>query len=576
MKERKRVSKIIELIYEHGAITFIIAFLSLIIFYNLCMTSYLVKWEITYYVRDSIIINFALFLLFIIALTGFKKSKYYVKLTNIVEDEDSFNKIRKVFLILIFLTSLFWALCTQYIPGVDEGAIQTFVNDYIQNQYYMFAPGEYMQAYPNNWGLFLFTYAVSIIFGAKNYVIFFIINAFAIAMIYKQLSEIGESYGLGKMAQLMILLVGLLFYPILLYSQMLYGHVLGIAFALTAIKYEEKYLKSHNVKLAIISAMSISIAILFKSNMLIYLIAMLIVGFMHMVRTKEVKRTMLLFCAIFICFEAQSNIPKVILENRTGYEMDNPCSTWAFIAMGLQESDLAPGWWNAYIQTSYSEANRNTAIQSQLAKESIKQSIMHFKDDHEYALEFFTKKIASSWANPTLQCYCIIRTGTNIEVPSWVTHFLSYQGQHKANIYLNIVYFLLLMGALIGAILNFKSSGFCNSLALPIVFAGGFLFNLFWEAKARYTIMYFLPLIPYSILGYSLLLTEILSVAKRGFENKKKNVKYKLNKNYIYPLCVLLVSLILIVTCYANRQHYKYLIQDTEEYYNYIDEASGF
>ena len=132
------------------------------------------------------------------------------------------------------------------------------------------------------------------------------------------------------------------------------------------------------------------------------------------------------------------------------------------------------------------------------------------------------------------------------------------------------------MGALIGAILNFKSSGFCNSLALPIVFAGGFLFNLFWEAKARYTIMYFLPLIPYSILGYSLLLTEILSVAKRGFENKKKNVKYKLNKNYIYPLCVLLVSLILIVTCYANRQHYKYLIQDTEEYYNYIDEASGF
>ena len=40
-----------------------------------------------------------------------------------------------------------------------------------------------------------------------------------------------------------------------------------------------------------------------------------------------------------------------------------------------------------------------------------------------------------------------------------------------------------------------------HRLLLPMIFIGGFIFHLFWEAKGQYTITYFVLLIPYCVKG---------------------------------------------------------------------------
>ena len=50
-------------------------------------------------------------------------------------------------------------------------------------------------------------------------------------------------------------------------------------------------------------------------------------------------------------------------------------------------------------------------------------------------------------------------------------------------------------------IIRFKRNDI-KQLTFAIIFIGGFLFHLIWEAKCQYTITYFVLLIPYSVKGY--------------------------------------------------------------------------
>ena len=48
-----------------------------------------------------------------------------------------------------------------------------------------------------------------------------------------------------------------------------------------------------------------------------------------------------------------------------------------------------------------------------------------------------------------------------------------------------------------------------DKLIFILVFIGGFLFHIIWEAKCQYTITYFILLIPYSVKGYDLITKKI-------------------------------------------------------------------
>ncbi|MCM1123042.1 MAG: hypothetical protein NC416_10695 [Eubacterium sp.] len=560
----------IEKIYRYVIGSVSIAVLLLIAIYNAKMTSYLVKWEVTYYVKDSFFINMLSFGLLVLILMKFKQNKLYEILSNKFSEDRQFQKVKSVLLLIIFFEAAFWAVSTQFIPGVDEGEIQQFVFDFMKKDYYMFAPGGYMCRSADNRGLFLFECFISVVFGNKNYLVYELINSFAIAMIYKQFTEIMEEYKFNRIVQLSVIIIGVLFFPLIGYSIMVYGNLMGIALGVAAIKYELRFLGRYEWKNACKSAFFIIIAVLLKSNILIYLVAMTLFAILKLVVLQR-KEILCFIILLILGYEMQSVIPTYILENITGYELDSPYSYWSFIAMGLQESELAPGWWNGYIHTNYWENDGDTQLQAIKAKESIKNSINQFTDDPQYAFCFFTKKIASTWANPTFQCFATVRNGSNIEVPHWVSAILSYPGQYIIVKYLNLMEFLILAGAITELLISWFESNYIDRLIFPMILVGGFFFHVFWEAKARYALMYFVVLIPYAVMGYTGLVAKLEEMYHRSINTMIKSVRtFTIRRLYFIVLNCILLSVYFY--CYSDNNGGKILAENTEEYSIYLEE----
>ena len=87
--------------------------------------------------------------------------------------------------------------------------------------------------------------------------------------------------------------------------------------------------------------------------------------------------------------------------------------------------------------------------------------------------------------------------------------------------YMNILQTLILFGTIMYILIDSKKIKF-KELIFAIIFIGGFVFHLIWEAKCQYTITYFVLLIPYSIVGYKKTSEKILQIYNKSLEKLKK------------------------------------------------------
>ena len=73
--------------------------------------------------------------------------------------------------------------------------------------------------------------------------------------------------------------------------------------------------------------------------------------------------------------------------------------------------------------------------------------------------------------------------------------------------YMDTMETIIFFGTLIYIVINFKKIKF-KEMFFAIVFIGGFIFHIIWEAKCQYTITYFILIIPYAVKGYSTLIRQ--------------------------------------------------------------------
>ena len=505
----------------------IIAGLFLIIISFLCLcnaasTSHLIMWEHTICTKDSVIFHIFLIAITIFAISAFKKSKINQGLREYLSDEKEFKRVKNIILCMIFALSAIWALSTQFVPGVDEYNIQSIVREVLQGNLSSFKDHAYMDIYPQQWGFFLFSLLIAVVFGSMNYIIIELLIAFAISMIFKQLSEIAKLLGAERTEQLFILIFGILFFPFLLYSEDVYGNMFGVAFALSAVKYEIIFFGNGNKKDAIKCGIAIALGMLMKSNMQIYFLAILFSSLVNIIKKKR-EAVFLTIVICLACFIESKGVEILvrILCGGGGRGLNAPITPLAWVAMGLQnDGEIGPGWWNSYITNSYYDCGGDIVKHAQVCMESIINSLSGFISNPTSGIKFFAEKILTTWTNPTFQCYGTVRNGSYVETPLWAQVLLSYKGQHLASKYLNVLSFLVFFGALL-YILNRKDEDNA-ALILPMTFIGGFVFYIFWETKARYALMFFVVLIPLAARGYSLALASLEIRSKKRSKNAKR------------------------------------------------------
>lgn len=533
--------------------------------------------ELTYYVEDHVFMNLLAAAGGIAAAVLMKKNTWIQKcLDQLESDAQTFQRWRKVLLFTGAILAVVWVLSTQYRAGADQAQIQKAVYLLHLEDYSMFEEGGYLAKYPNQLGFFWFSYLFSKIFGMFNYTGLQLCNAAGLVLIYKALADICGHFHMKRSVQLMVIATAILFIPLTMYTSFVYGNILGLAFALEALSREMKYFSEKKKTDILLSAVLIAIAVQLKSNYLIFGIGMVIYGVMSWIRQKKLRMIaipVLLIIVIFCSSFAVKGITKYV----TGYTLDHGASSWSWIAMGLQDGKRAPGWYNGYNSGSYAESGYDPAIQAEIAKADIRESLNQFAKDKMGAVEFFTKKTASQWNNPTFQAFWNIQIRSmGVTKNRWNWEMTGVDGMHQWTKFLNLMQFMVLAGTTLYCFISMKKDDFVTKSVPAMIFTGGFIFHLFWEAKCQYTISYFVLLFPYAVSGFcdtaEWLLTKYENCSTGNTKiteiGKMETLLERGFAGIVYAFVVFNICILL----YGGGK-LAYLKEDTVEYEVYLEEA---
>lgn len=424
--------------------------------------------------------------------------------------------------VILFIACIFFIFKADLFPVSDSGKVLNIARQMKAHNFEQFAVEGYMYRYPDQAGIVLIYYLIHCIFGEKDYLVIQIINAALIAVAYYLMGK--ASYLLwgkkdGNVQRLTVLLC-VIFFPAALYVTLAYGTIPGFALGVMAFYFQLKFLNAGRFHDIITAGVCICLAVIWKTNSLILLIAMLIYLIYDLVtegnRRKKTACAIVFLIGLNLCATAGV---KTVIKQITGTELSQGMPKSAWIAMGLQESGFAPGVWNGYSAGIFEDSNYIYTTADQEAKQKIKQQLKSFMDDKSHGLDFFGRKNAMQWNNPTFNCLEILegRENSNADMLDNICHGpLKY----KVIDFTNYLQSLILLGTCLYLYLMRKKQR-PGELLFGLAVVGGMLFHLFWEAKAQYVLPYFLLILPYSAAGYSEMISRIYAV----WEERKQDIR---------------------------------------------------
>ena len=150
----------------------------------------------------------------------------------------------------------------------------------------------YLECYPQQFTLAFVWNILFHIFNSTNISIILqfnvfcnVITAISTFLICKELSK---KYNINKYLGVILIFT---FLPIILLSIFVYGDIPGLAFSMLGTYLIIKYINDKKIRYAVFSALSLSLAYMIRTNILIFVIAILIYLFLDMISKEENKKT---------------------------------------------------------------------------------------------------------------------------------------------------------------------------------------------------------------------------------------------------------------------------------------------
>ena len=498
--------------------------------------------EITQYQRDIPVIHLAL----LAAAVMFCAQKF-------PEENEGLrpaNAGRRPLLVLCAVCAAFGILWMAIVPdyaGSDSALSMKIAGQFLEGNYqawdkalfrYSDDTSGYVWAYPNQNGLILYMALLIRIFGsAAAPAVFRALN-----LGYLLLGTWCLSRFIGSCWKMQAVL--LLFLPFAFYYLFVYGTLPGFGLSMLALYAARRFL-DHGFRAGwlLLSGAAIALAVLLKSNYLIVLVALVLYLLGEAIIRRDFRPAA---AAILIAAMALgvSLLVRLATEAITGCPVGGIPQT-AWVEMGLQTGSRANGWYNGYNVRIFRESGADPAKASGLIRTDLRETFRAFASDPAYTLEFFAQKTRSQWTDPTFQSLWIQQIIGHSRIPA-VTDSLWNQDGVLHTLYVgitNMVLSLIYEGAFLNALLvsQSKTSAAGNAGAVnavyggtarkaaanataeidgsvhakaknqpgesfarlipAVIFIGGFLFHLFWEAKSQYTAFYVLLLIPDAVRG---------------------------------------------------------------------------
>lgn len=405
----------------------------------------------------------------------------------------------------VFLFALVYF--TRLWPKGDSWLLLQIAEHIAKGNYIDFSPGEYLYNQPHQIPLAYVCAALYALFG-QNYI--FVYQAanclFTVGVIYL-LQKFYQKLN-GKISAGGFLLLSVLFVPFLLYVTFVYGTTPGLFFALAACLELVKYLEGGRFYHIALCAVLITSAKLLKSNYLIFCVGFVVILFYDFIRKKNLLHLWAIFI-LAVSIVLSGFLVKTVTQHKTGIVSKGGIPYVLYVAMGLQEGTLGPGWWSGYHNMVFVNYGCDADAAAECGWRDLMKSLTKMKKDPAYGADFLFRKLSSEWSEPTYESIWIQqnRTFAAKKLPRAVNSLLSPEGKLSGvyvvfcNFFQSFLYFFSLL-FVIGRWKKITAS----ELIFPVIFIGGFLFHIFWEAKGQYTLPYCVCLLPMCVWGYGFVL----------------------------------------------------------------------
>ena len=316
----------------------------------------------------------------------------------------------------------------------------------------------------------------------------------------------GEVMGDAQASRAAALLY-LAFVPMLLFNMFVYGVLPMLLLCVLAMRCFARYARTGERRFGVLYALLIGAAAALKPNAMIVMLALLICAAVHALQRKD---GFLLLCAalsVVLCFALPAGVIR-LYELRAGVTLAPDTGMLLRLAMGMQDSMIAAGWYNGVIE-EYWPLSVTPEMEKAAALEMLAARLRVFAADPAGAWAFFKEKCLTQWAEPS---YDILWYGAVCGKSgrfNGLAHAIFRDGSPVRALlagYMNIFQQAAYVLALIGTCGMIKEKRIeAVQLMLPVTVLGGFLYHMLFEAKSQYIYPYMLLLLPLAAAGMDLL-----------------------------------------------------------------------
>lgn len=425
--------------------------------------------------------------------------------------------------------SFWWISSAERIPQGDQAFIYGGASYFLEGNYAFLDKGGYCDMYPHQLALIALMELLFVFVGTYNYFAFQVICAFlAVGIVFlggRIVEEIVDQ--MSVLVFYCATMLGCL--PLIFYTSWVYGDIPSIFFSLLAAWALLRYGKKSYWGYLALCVFSLTMGILVRKNSLILLVAFCLVSLVWAVYRKDKKLLKAAALAVLLPWLLYMGIYKMY-EVRSGYEHSKGLPVLSWVSMGLQEDSGRYGWYFDYPQKIYYENGLDRDITEEIVKQDIRERLTVFRSDLSYTWIFFREKLLSQWNEPLYQSlFFSAKYAEGYEPPAdSLTAKLGGEYFLKVLWVCDRLQFVVYFGMLLYFVLAVRPKSNPLQHLLAVMMIGGFLFSIFWEAKARYVLPYYVTMFSFSAVGYWQLMEQIFGMIRgRGRKDKDNIIKFR-------------------------------------------------
>ena len=447
--------------------------------------------------------------------------------------------------------SLFLVLVIRGNATNDALQLDEIMQAFSRGDYSSLQEGGYLFVYPFQVTYVLIGQVLQALCGPSNYLVYQLLNVVSILcnlyFLYQITWELFHDRRVCAVMQL--LSMGCWFYYV--FATFIYADLWSFAVQSAAFLLEIRYLNRRRLRDIIGAGICIAAATLLKTNCYVALIAMILILLMDAVNAAAenagvsgntastaasgnavalILRAVLLGVMFVVLTKGAQSAVNFGTARAAGIEkMPEGVPSAAYFAMGMEETEGKYGWYNGRNVGLFRDAGYDREQTVLNARETMKASIGEFQNSKRYLIRFYAGKFLSQWGDPT--CVSMremeeTRRHTG-ELPKLVDSLIFGTGSRILQWGMNVTHSLIYLGLTIyllsatGSALRRKQKLRMPAqngqqaqkqgqhlrtvsepeILLVLFLVGGMLFHQIWEASGRYTMRYYLTMLPLAAWG---------------------------------------------------------------------------